>query len=129
MNNIPISQLNIPINHIYDPNFIHNQNMNLLNYHSIPNNAMYNYIPNQINPTNPNNFCPQNQIYYNPYQINQPIINQQIPFSINLPAHQGLSHSIPVNVQSNANYRYNYIGNINNNPIYTQTNQKIPGNF
>jgi len=115
------SGMGVSFNGVYDANFIQNPNLNLINYNALLANNQ-SLIQNQINSGFPNTFTTnQNQLFVNPYNIHsQNLIGQQIPVSLNIPQHQTIAGSIPVNVQANGNYMYNYVGGIQNNHANSQ---------
>lgn len=108
--------MGVPYNGIYEANFIHNSNLNLLNYNTLLSNNS-NLMQSQINH---GYSASQNQIYLNPYNIHQNMIGQQIPLTLNIPSHQAIPGSIPVNIQTNGSYLYNCIPGVNNNVINQQ---------
>jgi len=124
-------------NGIYDvnsSNYIHqNPNLNMINYNAIlTNNGNY-LQSHQLNSLQNT----QNHLFVNQYSLNnlnaQGLIGQQIPLTFNIPAHQNIRGAIPVNIQTNGNYLYNYVGGINNsnngiNPHYQKVENLNVGN-
>lgn len=108
--------MGIPFNSVYETNLFPNPNINLLNYNNFtPNNS--GLMQGQIN----SGFqSTQNQLYLNPYNVHQNFIGQQIPLTLNIPSHQAIPGSIPVNIQTNGSYYYNYVPGVNNNAINHQ---------
>ncbi len=110
----------VPINGIYEANMIHNPNFNLVNYNTLLASAP-GLMQSQISTGFSNT---QNQLYLNPYNINQNLIGQQYPVTLNIGSHQSVPGSIPVNIQTNGNYLYNFVPGINNsmNQQYQKAN-------
>jgi hypothetical protein len=115
--------MGVPYNGNNEANLIHNPNINLGNYNTLLANNP-GLMHSQIIPR----FPAKNQFYLNPLNINQNFIGQQIPFTLNIPSHQVVSGSFPVNIQTNGSYLYNYFPGGNNNNKINQQYQKSNSN-
>lgn len=125
------SKVNPHIAQTFNPNNIQTSNMHYLNHNNnnseLNNAALHNFMSNHMNHLYPLGIPAQ--VNYNPYIINQNMINHQMPYSFHLSHHQALEqNNIPLNYQSNQNFGYNnYLIGINNsgyNPPHQATSGK-----